>query len=157
MKLKRLISALLLLAMLLSCLPLSVLAVDGENFFYFSAETAETLVVSPQKIPYSDGQTIAEALETAGVALTFDGSSGFVTAINGVSGNYVYRGDFPEQGSLISAANSVKYLFFSEDTGAVLGAGRKALMRPMTRRWRGIPVRQRKRPPRWRKNCLLPF
>ena len=79
MKLKRLISALLLLAMLLSCLPFTALAVDGENYFYFSAETTETLVVSPQKIPYSDGQTIAEALETAGISLTFDSGSGFVS------------------------------------------------------------------------------
>ena len=53
MKLKRLISALLLFAMLLSCLPFTAMAVDGENYFYFSAETSETLVVSPQKIPYS--------------------------------------------------------------------------------------------------------
>ena len=47
MKLKRLISALLLLALLLSCLPLGVSATDDENSFYFSAETFETLVVSP--------------------------------------------------------------------------------------------------------------
>ena len=82
MKLKRITAALLLLAMLLSCLPLSVLAVDGENYFYFSAETSETLVVSPRKIPYSDGQTISEALADAGISLTFDGGSGFVTAIH---------------------------------------------------------------------------
>ena len=51
MKLKRIISALLLLALLLSCLPLGVSATDDENSFYFSAETSKTLVVSPQKIP----------------------------------------------------------------------------------------------------------
>ena len=73
MKLKRLISALLLFAMLLSCLPFTAMAVDGENYFYFSAETSETLVVSPRKIPYSDGQTISEALADAGISLTFDG------------------------------------------------------------------------------------
>ena len=107
MKLKRLISALLLLAMLLSCLPLSVLAVDGENYFYFSAETSETLVVPPQKIPYSADQTITDALTTAGIQLTFDPGSGFVSAINDVSGNYVYRGDFSQQESLTSAATMV--------------------------------------------------
>ena len=89
MKLKRIISALLLLAMLLSCLPFTALAVEGENYFYFSAETTETLVVSPQKIPYSDGQTIAEALETAGISLTFDSGSGFVSAIQGVESEYL--------------------------------------------------------------------
>ena len=90
MKLKRLISALLLLAMLLSCLPLGVSATDDENSFYFSAETSKTLVVSPQKIPYSDGQTISEALADAGISLTFDGGSGFVTAIQGVESEYTY-------------------------------------------------------------------
>ena len=67
MKLNRIISALLLLALLLSCLPLGVSATDDENSFYFSAETSKTLVVSPQKIPYSDDQTIAEALTAAGI------------------------------------------------------------------------------------------
>ena len=85
MKLKRLISALLLFAMLLSCLPLGVSATDDENSFYFSAETSKTLVVSPQKIPYSDDQTITEALTAAGIKLTIDSGSSFVTAINGVS------------------------------------------------------------------------
>ena len=84
MKLKRLISALLLFAMLLSCLPLGVSATDDENSFYFSAETSKTLVVSPQKIPYSDDQTIAEALTAAGIKLTIDSGSGFVSAIQGV-------------------------------------------------------------------------
>ena len=37
MKLNRIISALLLLALLLSCLPLGVSATDDENSFYFSA------------------------------------------------------------------------------------------------------------------------
>ena len=85
MKLKRIISALLLLAMLLSCLPFTAMAVEGENDFYFSAETSEALLVSPRKIPYSDGQTISEALADAGISLTFDSGSSFVTAINGVS------------------------------------------------------------------------
>ena len=83
MKLKRITAALLLLAMLLSCLPFTAMAVEGENDFYFSAETSEALLVSPRKIPYSDGQTISEALADAGISLTFDGGSGFVSAIQG--------------------------------------------------------------------------
>ena len=79
MKLKRITAALLLLAMLLSCLPLGVSATDDENSFYFSAETSKTLVVSPQKIPYSDDQTITEALTAAGIKLTIDSGSGFVS------------------------------------------------------------------------------
>ncbi len=131
MKLKRLISALLLLAMLLSCLPLGVSAADDENSFYFSAETSKTLVVSPQKIPYSDDQTITEALTAAGIKLTIDSGSSFVTAINGVSGKYLYCGDFSAEQGLALPAGSVHYLFFTEDLTAALTDGRKALMRAM--------------------------
>ena len=129
MKLKRLISALLLLAMLLSCLPLSVLAVDGENYFYFSAETSETLVVSPRKIPYSDGQTISEALADAGISLTFDGGSGFVTAIQGVESEYTYA-SVPVERALTDRAAEVRYFaFYGADGDGEIGAGRQVLMR----------------------------
>ena len=130
MKLKRLISALLLFAMLLSCLPFTATAVDGENYFYFSAETSETLVVSPQKIPYSADQTITEALTNAGIALTFDDNR-FVTAIQGTFGNYLYFGDFSSSTSMLVPANSVHFLFFTEDREASLAAGRMALMQSM--------------------------
>ena len=115
MKLKRIISALLLLAMLLSCLPFTALAVEGENYFYFSAETTETLVVSPQKIPYSDGQTIAEALETAGISLTFDSGSGFVSAIQGVESEYTYA-SVPAERSLADSAADVSISHFTART-----------------------------------------
>lgn len=129
MKLKRLISALLLLAMLLSCLPLGVLAADGKNDFYFSAETSETLVVSPRKIPYSDGQTIAEALETAGISLTFDSGSGFVSAIQGVESEYTYA-SVPAERSLADSAADVSYFaFYGADGDGEIGAGRQGLMR----------------------------
>ena len=129
MKLKRIISALLLLAMLLSCLPFTALAVEGENYFYFSAETTETLVVSPQKIPYSDGQTIAEALETAGISLTFDSGSGFVSAIQGVESEYTYA-SVPAERSLADSAADVSYFaFYGADGDGEIGAGRQGLMR----------------------------
>ena len=131
MKLKRITAALLLFAMLLSCLPLGVSATDDENRFYFSAETSKTLVVSPQKIPYSDDQTIAEALTAAGIMLTIDSGSSFVTAINGVSGKYLYCGDFSAEQGLALPAGSVHYLFFTEDLTAALTDGRKTLMRAM--------------------------
>lgn len=118
MKLKRLISALLLFAMLLSCLPLGVSATMTRIVFIFSAETSKTLVVSPQKIPYSDDQTITEALTAAGIKLTIDSGSSFVTAINGVSGKYLYCGDFSAEQGLALPAGSVHYLFFTEDLTA---------------------------------------
>lgn len=131
MKLKRLTSALLLLAMLLSCLPLSVLAVDGENYFYFSAETSETLVVSPRKIPYSDRQTILDALTAADVELTFNGSSGFVTAIQGMESEYTYA-SVPSERSMVDSAADVSYFaFYGADGDGSIGAGRQVLMRAL--------------------------
>ena len=138
MKLKRMTAALLLLVMLLSCLPLSVLAADaepveaentvdaapaedaevealpaaqsadGENFFYFSAETKKTLLVAPRKIPFTAGQLICDALEAAGITLRM-ASGGFLSAINGVARGYTVLSapsplglrNEPEQGGFI--------------------------------------------------------
>ena len=138
MNLKRMTAALLLLAMLLSCLPLGVLAADaepveaentvdaapakdaevealpaaqsadGENFFYFSAETKKTLLVAPRKIPFTAGQRICDALEAAGITLRMT-SDGFLSAINGVARGYTVLSapsplglrNEPEQGGFI--------------------------------------------------------
>ena len=138
MKLKRMTAALLLLVMLLSCLPLGVLAADaepveaentvdaapaedaevealpaaqsadGENFFYFSAETKKTLLVAPRKIPFTAGQHICDALEAAGITLRM-ASDGFLSAINGVARGYTVLSapsplglrNEPEQGGFI--------------------------------------------------------
>ena len=124
--------------MLLSCLPLSVLAADaepveaentvdaapakdaevealpaaqsadGENFFYFSAETKKTLLVAPRKIPFTAGQRICDALEAAGITLRMT-SDGFLSAINGVARGYTVLSapsplglrNEPEQGGFI--------------------------------------------------------
>ena len=138
MNLKRMTAALLLLAMLLSCLPLGVLAADaepveaentvdaapaedaevealpaaqsadGENFFYFSAETKKMLLVAPRKIPFTAGQRICDALEAAGITLRMT-SDGFLSAINGVARGYTVLSapsplglrNEPEQGGVI--------------------------------------------------------
>ena len=129
MKLNRIISALLLLAMLLSCLPFTAMAVEGENDFYFSAETSEALLVSPRKIPYSDGQTISEALADAGISLTFDSGSGFVSAIQGVESEYTYV-SVPAERSLTDSAADISYFaFYGADGDGEIGAGRQVLMR----------------------------
>lgn len=131
MKLKRIISALLLLAMLCSCLPFTAMAVEGENDFYFSAETSEALLVSPRKIPYSDGQTISEALADAGISLTFDSGSGFVSAIQGVESEYTYA-SVPAERSLADSAADVSYFaFYGADGDGEIGAGRQVLMRAL--------------------------
>ena len=161
MKLKRMTAALLLLAMLLSCLPLSVLAADAEpveaeeaadvvpaeeivteeaeistqavnasGYFYFSAETANKLLIAPTRIAFTDGQTIREALNASKYSFTTDDSSGFITAIEGERGNYTY-GSAPADASLDSEAGAVTYFRFSENTDSTPSSGLQTLMQVM--------------------------
>ena len=131
MKFKRFISALLLLALLIGCFPVIALAENGGEYFYFSAETDEKLVAAPKKIAYSPNQTILDALQEAGIGLTFDGSSGFVTAIAGVQGEYTYAG-VPAKRSLTDPAEDVTFFAFYGAAGdGRIGAGRQALMQAL--------------------------
>ena len=161
MKLKRMTAALLLLAMLLSCLPLSVLAADAEpveaeeaadavpaeeivteeaeistqavnasGYFYFSAETANKLLIAPTRIAFTDGQTIRQALNASKYSFTTNGSNQFITAIEGVNGNYTY-GSTPEGVALDSAANTVTHFRFSEASNSTPSSGLQTLMQVM--------------------------
>ena len=169
MKLKRMTAVLLLLAMLLSCLPLSVLAADAEpveaeetvdtvpaetadeevtteepveeaaistqavnasGYFYFSAETANKLLIAPTRIAFTDGQTIRQALYASQYSFAESNSSGFITTIEGVNGNYTY-GSTPEGVALDSAANTVTHFRFSEATNSTPSSGLQTLMQVM--------------------------
>ena len=161
MKLKRMTAALLLLAMLLSCLPLSVLAADAEpveaeetvdtvpaeeivteeaeistqavnasGYFYFSAETANKLLIAPVRIAFTDGQTIRQALNASKYSFTTNGSNQFITAIEGVNGNYTY-GSTPDGVSIDSAANTVTHFRFSEASNSTPSSGLQTLMQVM--------------------------
>ena len=169
MKLKRMTAALLLLAMLLSCLPLSVLAADAElveaeetvdtvpagntdaevtteepveeaaistqavnasGYFYFSAETANKLIIAPTRIAFTDGQTIRQALYASKYSFTTNGSNQFITAIEGVNGNYTY-GSTPDGVSIDSAANTVTHFRFSEASNSTPSSGLQTLMQVM--------------------------
>ena len=169
MKLKRMTAALLLLAMLLSCLPLSVLAADAEpveaegtvdtvpaentaagvtteepveeaaistqavnasGYFYFSAETANKLLIAPTRIAFTDGQTIRQALYASKYSFTTNGSNQFISAIEGVNGNYIY-GSAPEGVSIDSAANTVTHFRFSEASNSTPSSGLQTLMQVM--------------------------
>lgn len=169
MKLKRMTAALLLLVMLLSCLPLSVLAADAEpveaeetvdtvpaentaagvttekpveeaaiptqavnanNYFYFSAETANKLLIAPTRIAFTDGQTIRQALYASKYSFTTNGSNQFITAIEGVNGNYTY-GSTPDGVSIDSAANTVTHFRFSEASNSTPSSGLQTLMQVM--------------------------
>ena len=169
MKLKRMTAALLLLAMLLSCLPLGVLAADAEpveaeetmdtvpaentdaevtteepveeaaistqavnasGYFYFSAETANKLLIAPVRIAFTDGQTIRQALYASKYSFTTNGSNQFITAIEGVNGNYTY-GSTPKGVALDSAANTVTHFRFSEASNSTPSSGLQTLMQVM--------------------------
>ena len=169
MKLKRMTAALLLLAMLLSCLPLSVLAADAElveaeetvdtvpaentdaevtteepveeaaistqavnasGYFYFSAETANKLLIAPTRIAFTDGQTIRQALNASKYSFTTNGSNQFITAIEGVNGNYTY-GSTPDGVSIDSAANTVTHFRFSEASNSTPSSDLQTLMQVM--------------------------
>lgn len=169
MKLKRMTAALLLLAMLLSCLPLGVLAADAEpveaeetvdtvpaentdaevtteepveeaaistqavnasGYFYFSAETANKLLIAPVRIAFTDGQTIRQALYASKYSFTTNGSNQFITAIEGVNGNYTY-GSTPDGVSIDSAANTVTHFRFSEASNSTPSSGLQTLMQVM--------------------------
>ena len=169
MTLKRMTAALLLLAMLLSCLPLGVLAADAEpveepgtvdavpvedtgteeiaeepveeaaistqavnanNYFYFSAETASKLLIAPVRLAFTDGQTIRQALNASKYSFTTDASTGFISAIEGVIGNYIY-GSTPSDVSIDSAANTVTHFRFSEAMNSTPSSGLQTLMQVM--------------------------
>lgn len=161
MKLKRMTAALFLLAMLLSCLPLSVLAADAEpveaentvdaapaeeivteeaeistqavnasGYFYFSAETANKLLIAPTRIAFTDGQTIRQALYASQYNFVESNSSGFITTIEGVNGNYIY-GSTPSDVSIDSAANTVTHFRFSEASNSTPSSGLQTLMQVM--------------------------
>lgn len=128
-KMKQRIPALLLaVLLLLACLPTGALAAET-GYFYFSAETSTQLVAEPARISYTAGQTILEALQASGYVFTTT-SGGFISAIDGVTGNYTY-GSTPANYSLNDPASGVTHFRFSEGSDSTPSAGLQQLMREM--------------------------
>lgn len=128
---KRFVSILLLLALLLGCLPVSALAAGEEGYFYFSAESKDKLLIAPVKISYEAEQTVLDALLASKYSFTTNETSGFITAIEGVSGSYICCDNNASANPLTEQASSVQYVFFTEDTSAVMTDGRVELMQAM--------------------------
>ena len=161
MKLKRLISVLLLLAMLLSCLPFSALAVEtgtpdvgdvptseitgimdvdspaepvtlagnSDGSFYLAATAAKRVIIAPERVNYTAGQTIAQALLTSGH--TFEGlEDGSVYQIDGVAGEF-QRSDETGDHSLTKQASEISFFCFVENGTAKPSEARQALIRTM--------------------------
>ena len=161
MKLKRLISALLLFAMLLSCLPLTALAVEtgtpdvsdvptsetteientdslaapvtlagnSDGSFYLAATAAKRVIIAPERVNYTAGQTIAQALLASGH--TFEGlEDGSVYRIDGVAGEF-QRSDETGDYSLTKQASEISFFCFVENGTAKPSEARQALIRTM--------------------------
>ena len=105
----------LLIAVLVAAGLLPATAMAEENAagkFILVAEAGGKLVIAPEYISYTTGQTVGEALEASGH--TFIGLDvGQVTAIDGVTGNYT-RSDQNGGYDLTTAASSVTHYCFSE-------------------------------------------
>ena len=81
---KRLACLLLSALLLIGCLPVTALA--AENGFILVAEAGVKLVIAPEYVSYTAGQTAAQALSASGH--TFTGlDTGMISAIDGVTGN----------------------------------------------------------------------
>lgn len=109
---------------------ISTQAVNASGYFYFSAETANKLLIAPMRIAFTDGQTIRQALNASKYSFTTNGSNQFITAIEGVNGNYTY-GSTPDGVSIDSAANTVTHFRFSEASNSTPSSGLQTLMQVM--------------------------
>lgn len=108
---KRLACLLLSALLLIGCLPVTALA--AENGFILVAEAGGKLVIAPEYISCTAGQTAAQALSASGH--TFTGlDTGMISAIDGVTGNFT-RSDENGNYDLSVSAASIGYLRFSED------------------------------------------
>ena len=158
MKLKRITAALLLLAMLLSCLPLTALAVEtgtpdvsdvptsetteientdslaapvtlagnSDGSFYLAATAAKRVIIAPERVNYTAGQTIAQALLASGH--TFEGlEDGSVYRIDGVAGEF-QRSDETGDHSLTKQASEISFFCFVENGTAKPSEARQALI-----------------------------
>lgn len=112
MKIKRIGAWVLSLLLLLELFPGMALAVEGEKSFYLAAQTADKIVILPERIRFSGECTVAQALAQSGH--DFSGiESGMIDAIDGVAGNYT-RSDELGNADLQAQVRSGQIVYFSE-------------------------------------------
>ena len=126
---KRALALALSLALCLGLFPAQALAA-GDGTLYFAVTNGETLVVPPEKLPYTAGMTVKEALLAS--QHIFDGlaNEGMIRAVDGVIANYVCS---DEQGGydLDAPADSVEMLCLDVREEGFLTPGLQALVRAM--------------------------
>ena len=125
---KRVLCLLLSVMMLVGTLPTSVMAVT-ENTFVLVAEANGTLVIAPEYVTYTEGQTVQEALAASGHEFTGI-DDWMISAIDGVVGNFT-RSDEDGDFALDKLASEVEFFRFSEDTNSQPSIGLRALMTAM--------------------------
>ena len=127
MKVKKVMSLLLVLAMVLGLFP--GVRAERQNAFVLAAESGGRLVIAPEFVTYSEGQTVRQALlETDHdfVGLEDD----WIMEIDGVGGNYT-RSDQNGGHDLNAPAGTVTHFRFSEDTDSRPSQGLMELMTAM--------------------------
>lgn len=126
---KRALALVLSLALCLGLFPAQALAA-GDGTLYFAVTNGETLVVPPEKLSYTAGMTVKEALLAS--QHIFDGlaNEGMIRAVDGVIANYVCS---DEQGGydLNAPADSVEMFCLDVREEGFLTPGLQALVRAM--------------------------
>ena len=105
---KRRVCVLLTCLLLLAVFTVTAAAAEPQNSFVLTVSTANNMVIEPERIPYTSGQTIKEALLASGHTFTQLAEQNYIGAVDNVAGNYVilYDGggyDVNAQASSITA------------------------------------------------------
>lgn len=104
-------------------------AEQTQGGFVLVAEAGGKLVIAPEYVPFQPGQTIRQALQSSGHS--FAGlDQGWITAIDGVTGNYT-RSDENGGYDLEASAASIGFFRFSEADDSRPGENLRALMTAM--------------------------
>ena len=125
---KRILSCLLSVCLFFGILQNGSFAAETKEFILV-VEAEGRLVVLPEYISYTEGQTIKAALAESNH--TFEGmDTGLITAIDGITGNFRIS---DENGNydLSRPASSIGYLRFSEEENSKQNAGLFKLMKAM--------------------------
>ena len=85
---KKRICMLLVSIFLLAALAVTASA-EEKNSFVLTVSTANSMVIEPERIPYTEGQTIKEALLASGHTFTQLEEQDYIGAVDDVAGNYV--------------------------------------------------------------------
>lgn len=123
-KARKALAVLLSLMMVFSCV--GTASADEGGSFYLSVTTDTSVLIEPVEVRYAAGQTVAEALLASGYR--FEGlESGYISAIEGVAGNFsrYYDGggyDLSRPAADITAIYFTEQLSWSEEMFALVKA-----------------------------------